>query len=88
MSDVKVIQLTEPELRELVSESVKQTLAAFGVDVEKPLEMQRDFQHLRDWREAVSAVKRRGMLAFVTILVTGLLGAVWIGIRFHLHIPG
>lgn len=81
MAGEVVIQLTRQELSDIVSETVKQTLTAFGMDVEKPIEMQRDFQHLRDWRESVSAIKRRGAFAVVTVLVSGTLGALWIGLQ-------
>lgn len=65
-------------------EAVKQTLTSIGVEHGSPIEMQKDFQHLRDWRESVETVKRKSLIAIATILITGLLGAAWAGIKLIL----
>ena len=44
--------MTHDELRALVAGTVRETLVQLGVDPSDPLEMQRDFQHLRQWRES------------------------------------
>ncbi len=43
--------------------------------------MQRDFSHVRAWRESTEAIKRKGFLAIVGVIVTGIAGALWLGIR-------
>jgi len=45
--------------------------------------VQKDFAHLRAWREASDTVKRKGLGAAVTIIVTGLLGLIWLAISRH-----
>lgn len=75
-----MINITEDELRKIVSETVKETLTAIGIQHEDPVEMQRDFTHLRDWRKAVDTARSTSMLTILGILVTGLMGALWLGI--------
>jgi len=71
----------DTELRDIVRQTVKDTLTTLGVDLKNPIQMQKDFQHLRDWREASDSIKTKGMLTFVGILVTGIIGAFVLGIK-------
>ncbi|URA07018.1 hypothetical protein P9A47_gp50 [Xanthomonas phage Elanor] len=52
-----------------------------GVKVDDPIEVQKDFQHLREWRSTTDSIKRKGLLAVISIVVSGLAGAAWMGIR-------
>lgn len=56
-----------------------------GLDVSNPLEVQRDFAALRDWRLAMAGVRRKGALALTGILVSGLVAAFLVGIREYLR---
>lgn len=81
---VKVIDkhtLSADEMRAIVKEAVHETLVQLGVDTSSPLEMQRDFQHLRDWRMAQETIRRKGYLTMMSIFVTGVLGLLWIGFK-------
>jgi hypothetical protein len=73
--------MTREEISAVVRESVLQTLTELGVDAENPLEMQKDFAHVRAWRESTEEIKRKGLLTLVGILVTGLAGLVWVSIK-------
>ena len=73
--------MTEHEIRRIVAETVDQTLTRLGVDTENPLELQRDLQHLRDWRLAAAAVKKQGLVTAVGIIVAGILGLMWLGLK-------
>ena len=88
MSGDQSITLTQAELRAIVREAVVDTLMLMGVDAENPIEMQKDFQHLREWRGTVEAVKRRSLLTVAGILATGLVAAVWVGIKSGLVMKG
>lgn len=91
MSDNEPVVLTRDELRDLMGEAVDEALLRIGIradDPESVLEMQKDFQHLRDWRTAVNAVQRKGVLTIVALLVSGLVAAVWLGVKSALHVSG
>lgn len=75
------VALSREEVQHLVSEAVKQTLIQLGVDASNPIEMQRDFQHLREWRTAGEDLKRKGMLTLLGIFVTGLASLGLLGLR-------
>jgi hypothetical protein len=73
--------MTEHEIRAIVADAVSQTLTRLGVDVDDPLEVQKDMQHLRAWRESVATVKRQSLITAIGILVAGALGMLWLGLR-------
>ncbi len=77
----RVVQLTERELEDVIERSVSETLTKMGVDVDDPLEMQADFLHLREWREATESMKRKGLLTLFGILITGACGLAWLGLK-------
>jgi hypothetical protein len=81
------IVLTEMELRRLVAEGVDDALTKLGVDAENPIEMQRDFQHLREWREAVNSVKQKGILTVIGLILTGGSVALVIGLKSMFNTP-
>ena len=45
------------------------------------IELRADFQHLRRWRKSVEQAQSYTFKAVITIIVTGFLGAVWLGIK-------
>lgn len=73
--------MNEQEAKRLIVATVEETLTKIGIDHEDPIEMQKDFQHLREWREASAAIKKKGMLTAVGVIITGVLAAVWLVIR-------
>jgi hypothetical protein len=75
------VTLTKKELKEVVAEGVYETFTQLGLDHENPLEMQRDFQYLRDWRVASEEVKSKGIMALLAILLSGAVAALWIGFK-------
>ncbi len=79
--DKKGSHLTEQEVKIIIKATVKDTLTQLGVDNENPIEMQKDFQHLRDWRETTEAVKRKSLLTVISLLATGAVTAVVMAIK-------
>jgi hypothetical protein len=55
---------------------VEETLTRFGVEVDKPIEMQADFMHVRSDRLARSAITTKIMLTFIGVLVVGVCASV------------
>ena len=47
-------------------------------------EMRADFQHLRRWRKSVEQAQSFTFKAAITIIVTGVVGAVWLGVKVML----
>jgi hypothetical protein len=81
---------TTSEVRDIAEQvaqaTVKEFFLALGVNADDPdavIAVQKDFAHLRAWREASDTVKRKGLGAAVTIIVTGLLGLVWLALSRH-----
>ena len=77
----ETVALSHSELNEVVAEAVKQTLMQLGVDTSDPFAMQRDFQHLRQWRESGEDLKRKGTVALLGIFFSGLVSLLIIGLR-------
>ncbi|QWG14815.1 PBSX family phage terminase large subunit [Bradyrhizobium sediminis] len=44
-------------------------------------ELRADFQHLRRWRKSVEQAQSYTFKAMITVIVTGFVGAVWLGIK-------
>lgn len=77
--------MTESEVKRIAAEAaraaVEETFLRFGLSIDEPLEVQRDFQHLRSWRSSVDTVKKQGLITAVGILTAGLIGLIWMAIR-------
>lgn len=73
--------LTPEEARALIREAVRETFLMLGVKVDDPIEVQKDFQHLREWRSTTDSIKSKGMLTLVGIAVSSLAAAVWLGLK-------
>lgn len=81
--------MTEHEIRNLIhdtaekaaEEAVKKTLLTIGISTAEPLELQKDMQHLREWRQSVSTIKKQGLITMVAVITAGILGAIWLMIR-------
>lgn len=73
--------LTTEEASALIREAVRETFLMLGVKVDDPIEVQKDFQHLREWRNTTESIKSKGLLTVMGILVSGMLAALWVGIK-------
>lgn len=60
---------------------VAETLAAFGIEGDDRRELKADLQHLRRWRKSVEQAQSYTFKAVITIIVTGFVGAIWLGIK-------
>lgn len=56
-------------------------LTSFGIYDEDHKEMRADFQHLRRWRKSVEQAQSYTFKAIITLIVTGFVGAIWLGVK-------
>jgi len=56
----------------------------FGIDIESPLELQRDFQFVRDWRKSSRLIKTRTIITAIGVLTIGGMGVLWLGVKMLL----
>lgn len=75
------VTLTPDEVSHMVAEAVRQTLLQMGIDTSDPIAMQRDFQHLRQWRESGEDLKRKGTVALLGIFFSGLVSLLLLGLK-------
>lgn len=78
----------EQRMRDVVSTTVRETLLQIGISQTDPIELQKDFAHLRKWRMAVDGAASKAALTVMGILVTGVLGAMWIGFKVVIKVTG
>jgi hypothetical protein len=68
----------------VVLKAIATILTSFGIEEEDRRELRADFQHLRRWRRSVEQAQSYTFKAVITIIVTGLVGAVWLGVKVML----
>jgi hypothetical protein len=69
----------QPDVRAIAT-----ILTSFGIEDEDRRELRADFQHLRRWRKSVEQAQSYTFKAVITVIVTGLVGAIWLGIKVML----
>jgi hypothetical protein len=74
-------RLQRDEIDAVVLRAIATILTSFGIEEEDRRELRADFQHLRRWRKSVEQAQSYTFKAVITIIVTGLVGAVWLGIK-------
>ena len=74
-------KLRHDEIDAVVLKAVATTLTSFGIEEEDRRELRADFQHLRRWRRSVEQAQSYTFKAVITVIVTGFVGAVWLGIK-------
>jgi single-stranded DNA-binding protein len=77
-------RLHRDDIDSVVLRTIATTLASFGIDEEDRKEVRADFQHIRRWRKSVEQAQSYTFKAVITVIVTGFVGAVWLGIKVML----
>ena len=77
-------RLHRDDIDTIVLKTVATILSAFGVEDEDKRELRADFQQLRRWRRSVEQAQSFTFKAVITVIATGFLGAVWLGIKVAL----
>ncbi|MBR0756617.1 hypothetical protein JQ604_30945 [Bradyrhizobium jicamae] len=77
-------RLHRDEIDTVVLKTVATILNSFGVEDEDKRELRADFQHLRRWRKSVEQAQSYTFKAVITVIATGFVGAVWLGVKVAL----
>lgn len=76
-----VLEVTSGEqFRDAISGQIKAALDSVGLDTNDPARMRRDLVQLREWNDFWDFVRKKGVGATVTWVVTGALASLAIGI--------
>ena len=74
-------RLQQDSIDAIVLKAVASVLASFGIEDDDRKELRADFQHLRRWRKSVEQAQSYTFKAVITVIATGLMGAVWLGVK-------
>jgi hypothetical protein len=74
-------RLDHSDIDAVVLKAMATILTSFGIEEDDRRELRADFQHLRRWRKSVEQAQSYTFKAAITIIVTGFVGAVWLGAK-------
>jgi len=74
-------RLQHEHIEATVLKAIAAILTSFGIEDEDRRELRADFGHLRRWRKSVEQVQSYTFKAVITVIATGLVGAVWLGVK-------
>lgn len=77
-------RLQQESIDAIVSKVVASVLASLGIEDDDRKELRADFQHLRRWRKSVEQAQSYTFKAVITVVATGLMGAIWLGVKVAL----
>ena len=77
-------RLNSGNIDAVVLKSIATILTSFGIEEEDRKELRADFQHLRRWRKSVEQAQSYTFKVVISVIVTGFLGAVWLGVKVML----
>ena len=77
-------RLHHDEIDAIVLRTIVTILTSFGIEEEDRREIRADFEHLRRWRKSVEQAQSYTFKAVITIIVTGFVGAIWLGVKVML----
>jgi hypothetical protein len=87
MDDAELQALVHQAAEEAAESTVKKAMMALGVDVRNPMEVQQDMAHLRRHRQAYEQVGTITRRTALTVVIGGMLTALWLGIETMLRAP-
>jgi hypothetical protein len=84
VSEVLAEQKRANDVDQVVMKTIATILTSFGIEEDDRIELKADFSHLRRWRKSVEQAQSYTFKAVITIIVTGFVGAVWLGFKVML----
>lgn len=83
-----MMPLNDAEIQDIAGAAadaaVRKLFLTMGVDTSDDkamIEMQKDFAHTRESRLAIAAIKTRAYLVATGIVISGVLGAIWLAFK-------
>jgi hypothetical protein len=77
-------KLHHSDIDAVVLRTIATILTSFGIEEMDRRELRADLQHLRRWRKSVEQAQSYTFKAMITVIVTGFVGAVWLGVKVML----
>jgi hypothetical protein len=74
-------RIKDDEIDAIVLKTIATVLTSFGIYEDDKPELRADLSQLRRWRKSVEQAKIYAFRAVITIILTGALGAMWLGIK-------
>ena len=71
----------EPNIDAVALKTIATLLTSFGIEEDDRIELKADFSHLRRWRRATEQASSYTFKAVITVIATGFVGALWVGIK-------
>lgn len=72
---------TAVHVQDVVRTAVQETLITLGIDASDPMAIQQDMHFVREMRQTSEKLRSKGLLVMMTLLVSALVGAAWLGIK-------
>ena len=73
--------LHKDDIDDVVLKTIATILTSFGIEDEDRKEIKADFAHLRRWRKSVEQAQTFTFKAIVTVIISGVIGAFWLGFK-------
>jgi hypothetical protein len=77
--------MTEKDIEAIVAKTITATLSRFGIEEGDHKELMADLGHLRRWRKSVEQAQSYSFKIVITTIVSGVVGALWLGFQAMLH---
>src|SRR4051812_11068860 len=74
-------RLHNSDIDVVVLKTISTILTSFGIEDEDRVELRADFIHLRRWRKSVEQAQGLTFKVIITAIVTGIVGALWLGFK-------
>ena len=82
LAEQAVLRVDDDRAVDVVAyKTVALILTSFGIDDKDRIEFKSDLAHLRKWRKSTEQVTDYGIKAIITVLISGFLGAMWLGVK-------
>lgn len=79
-----LMPIVSDAIEPLLADAIARAMIAVGVDTKAPIELQKDLAYLREWRRAMEEVRSKSIIAAATVMITGTLAMIALGIRHWL----